>query len=64
MSTNLIWCFKHPWFLSSRSSRTDPKRDWYVWRPARYTETGERLEPNNWVSEFGGNIPWTFVAEN
>ncbi|WP_394289081.1 alpha-amylase family protein [Microbacterium sp.] len=23
---------KHPWFVQARSSRTDPKRDWYVWR--------------------------------
>ena len=25
---------QHPWFVSSRSSRDDPKRDWYVWRDA------------------------------
>ena len=24
-------CDRHPWFLSARTSRTDPKRDWYVW---------------------------------
>jgi alpha-glucosidase len=36
---------QHPWFLASRSSREDPKRDWYLWRD----------EPNNWPSNFGGS---------
>ncbi|HEV2644971.1 MAG TPA: alpha-amylase family glycosyl hydrolase [Acidobacteriaceae bacterium] len=36
---------QHPWFLESRSSRTNPKRDWYLWRD----------EPNNWLSNFGGS---------
>ena len=41
---------QHPWFQESRSSRTSPKRDWYIWRdPA----TG-RGPPNNWISNFGG----------
>ncbi len=54
---------QHPWFLESRSSLENPKRDWYLWRdpsppgddwkPAR-----ERL-PNNWMSHFGGPA-WTF----
>ena len=26
---------RHPWFLASRSSRDDPRRDWYVWRDGR-----------------------------
>src|ERR671917_518304 len=26
---------RHPWFQASRSSRDDPKRDWYVWRDPR-----------------------------
>ncbi len=41
---------KHPWFLESRSSRDNPKRDWYVWKPSK--EPGE--PPNNWVSVFSG----------
>jgi glycosidase len=41
---------RHPWFLASRSSRTDPKRDWYVWRDGR----GPGLPPNNWPAVFGG----------
>ena len=36
---------QHPWFLESRSSRDNPKRDWYLWRD----------EPNNWLSNFGGS---------
>ena len=41
----------HPWFLESRSSRDDPKRDWYIWRePA-----ADGGPPNNWLSEFGGS---------
>jgi alpha-glucosidase len=41
---------QHSWFLDSRSSRTSPKRDWYLWRDPR---PGERY-PNNWQSVFGG----------
>ncbi|HZT97354.1 MAG TPA: alpha-amylase family glycosyl hydrolase, partial [Chloroflexota bacterium] len=40
----------HPWFQESRSSRDNPKRDWYIWRDAR---TGEAY-PNNWTSVFFG----------
>lgn len=46
---------EHPWFLESRSSRNNPKRDWYIWRdPA----PGGGV-PNNWLSFFGGPA-WTF----
>lgn len=42
---------EHPWFLESRSSRENPKRDWYLWRePA---DGGGA--PNNWMSHFGGS---------
>jgi alpha-glucosidase len=45
----------HPWFVASRSSREDPKRDWYIWRdPAQ-----DGGPPNNWLSHFGGSA-WTF----
>jgi alpha-glucosidase len=41
---------RHPWFVASRSSRDDPKRDWYIWRdPAPGGGP-----PNNWISDFGG----------
>jgi len=45
----------HPWFIQSRSSRSNPKRDWYLWRdPAP-----DGGPPNNWLSNFGGPA-WTF----
>jgi alpha-glucosidase len=40
---------QHPWFIESRSSRDNPKRDWYLWRDPR-----QGREPNNWESIFGG----------
>ncbi|PGH07598.1 hypothetical protein AJ80_07987 [Polytolypa hystricis UAMH7299] len=45
----------HEWFKASRSSKTDPKRDWYIWRPAKYSDDGTRQPPNNWRSHFGGS---------
>jgi oligo-1,6-glucosidase len=47
---------EHPWFVASRSSRDDPKRDWYWWRPAREgMEPGAPgAEPTNWTSSFSG----------
>src|SRR5215211_3467911 len=45
---------EHPWFLESRGSRENPKRDWYIWRdPAP-----DGCPPNNWLSHFGGPA-WT-----
>jgi alpha-glucosidase len=46
---------EHPWFRASRSSRRDPKRDWYIWRDPRPGGG----PPTNWVSEFGGPA-WTW----
>ena len=42
---------QHPWFLESRSSRDNPRRDWYIWRDP---SAGGRL-PTNWESSFGGS---------
>ncbi len=39
---------EHPWFLESRSSREDPKRDWYIWRDGRPGSTAKGAPPNNW----------------
>jgi alpha-glucosidase len=39
---------KHPWFLASASSKSDPKRDWYIWRDGK-----NGGPPNNWQSLFG-----------
>lgn len=45
---------QHEWFRASKSSITDPKRDWYLWRdPAP-----DGGPPNNWVTHFGGSA-WT-----
>lgn len=46
---------KHPWFLESRSSIKNPKRDWYIWHDAK----PDGSPPNNWLSVFGGSA-WTF----
>lgn len=43
---------QHPWFVESRSSRSSPKREWYIWRDPK---PGGHL-PNNWSSEAGGSV--------
>ena len=40
---------KNPWFIESASSKTNPKRDWYIWRDGK----GPGKPPNNWLSIFG-----------
>ena len=42
---------KHPWFIASRSSRHDPKRDWYIW----HDPAPGGGPPNNWLSHFSGS---------
>jgi len=55
----------HPWFIESRSSRDNPKRDWYVWRPPSQPSPRSQGEgrvggpPNNWYSTFGGSA-WEY----
>jgi alpha-glucosidase len=46
---------KHPWFIESKSSRNNPKRDWYIWRDGK----GPGIPPNNWQSAFGHSA-WKF----
>ena len=46
---------KHPWFIESASSKTNPKRDWYIWRDGK----GPGVPPNNWQSDFGHSA-WKF----
>jgi len=41
---------QHLWFVESRSSRDNPKRDWYIWADAK----PDGALPNNWLSIFGG----------
>ena len=40
----------HPWFVESRSSRHNAKRDWYIWHEGKNGKP-----PNNWLSVFGGS---------
>ena len=42
---------RHAWFIESRSSKTNPRADWYVWADAKPDGT----PPNNWLSIFGGS---------
>ena len=44
----------HQWFLDSRSSRDNPKRDWYIWKDGK-----NGGPPNNWLSPFGGSA-WEY----
>jgi alpha-glucosidase len=43
---------EHPWFIESRKSKDNPKRDWYIWQENK----GKR--PNNWVSLFEMKNAW------
>ncbi|UYL08950.1 alpha-glucosidase [Bdellovibrio sp. SKB1291214] len=45
---------EHPWFIESRSSKDNPKRDWYIWRDGKNGK-----EPNNWESIFSGSA-WKY----
>lgn len=49
---------KHPWFIESRSSKDNPKRDWYIWKDGKDGE-----EPNNWESIFKGSA-WEFCENS
>jgi glycosidase len=48
---------QHPWFVESRSSRDNPKADWYVWRDGK-----EGGPPTNWHSALGSN-GWHYAPE-
>jgi len=48
---------EHPWFIESRSSKDNPKRDWYIWRDGK-----DGKAPNNWESIFSGPA-WRFDKE-
>ncbi len=45
----------HPWFVESRSSHDNPKRDWYVWKDRR----PDGSPPNNWQAMFNQVPAWT-----
>lgn len=46
---------EHPWFIESRSSKDNPKRDWYIWADPK----PDGSEPNNWESIFNGST-WEY----
>jgi alpha-glucosidase len=46
---------QHPWFVDSRTSRTSPRRAWYLWHDGR----ADGSPPNNWLAAFGGSA-WTW----
>lgn len=45
---------EHKWFIESKSSKDNPKRDWYIWREGK-----DNKEPNNWESIFKGSV-WEY----
>jgi len=47
---------QHPWFVESKSSKENPKRNWYIWEPPK-----NGRKPNNWKTAFGGSC-WEFCA--
>ncbi|HFE2371524.1 TPA: alpha-glucosidase [Staphylococcus aureus] len=48
---------EHPWFIESKSSKDNPKRDWYIWQDPK----PDGSEPNNWESIFNGST-WEYDA--
>jgi oligo-1,6-glucosidase len=55
----------HQWFLESRSSKDNAKRDWYIWKPPKSVSGGGVPEPpNNWAQILGeANSAWTYDSE-
>ena len=49
---------QHPWFQRSRSSRTNPKADWYIWADGRGRHG--RRPPNNWKSAMEFTSAWQY----
>ena len=48
---------QHPWFISSRSGRNSPYRDYYIWKDP----SPGGGPPNNWGGCFGGPA-WSYDA--
>lgn len=49
---------EHPWFIESKSSKDNPKRDWYIWEDPK----ADGSEPNNWESIFNGST-WKYDSK-
>ncbi|EXJ77771.1 hypothetical protein A1O3_10000 [Capronia epimyces CBS 606.96] len=56
---------QHAWFLESRLSKDNPKRNWYIWKPPKsVSEAGVPEPPNNWAQILGeANSAWTYDHE-
>ncbi|KAL8953074.1 MAG: hypothetical protein Q9222_001067 [Ikaeria aurantiellina] len=51
---------QHAWFLESRSSKSNPKRSWYIWKDPKRGQDGKPQPPNNWSQILGeANSAWT-----
>jgi alpha-glucosidase len=53
---------QNEWFLESRSSKDNPKRNWYMWHDGKIGPDGKLGPPNNWQSWFGHSA-WTYDAK-
>ncbi|NBO66966.1 MAG: alpha-amylase, partial [Acidobacteria bacterium] len=49
---------QHPWFIESKSSQSNPKRNWYIWKDP----TADGQPPNNWIGRFDGLSAWEWDA--
>ncbi|MDR3595013.1 alpha-glucosidase [Clostridium sp.] len=55
---------EHPWFIEAKSSKENPKRDWYIWKKGKKPISEENnVEPNNWASIFGGSA-WEYDSDS
>jgi alpha-glucosidase len=50
---------QNQWFIESRSSRIDPKRDWYIWKDPK----SDGSPPNNWIGRFDGLSAWEWDSK-
>jgi glycosidase len=50
---------EHPWFIESRSSLENSKRNYYIWKEGRFDSKRNRIPPNNWGSFFEGSA-WNY----
>ena len=50
---------EHPWFIESRRSENNPKRDFYIWKKGKVNQEGKRLPPNNWRGFFADSA-WAY----
>ena len=56
---------QHAWFKDAEKNTDSPYRDFYIWRPARYIEAGERIPPTNWRAIFGGSTwEWSEATDS